>query len=281
MKKILITGKTSYVGTNVGAYLSSQGLKVDYISLRDDNWRTLDLSIYDVIYHVAGLAHVPYSIKNALMYKQVNTDLTIDLAIKAKKAGIPHFIFMSSIMVYGDRISKITRNTQPSPSNSYGQSKLDAENGLLELQSNDFNVSIIRAPMIYGAHSKGNFLKLRNLALKTPVFPKIMNQRSMLYIDNLSMFIEYVINEPLKDTYTPHNREDSKTFQLVQWIREAHDKKTPLTRLFNPMIHVLMMFFSPFKKLFGSLYYDFDDDVLTKFISLKESIVLIEGLHEK
>ena len=280
IKKILITGKNSYVGSKVGQYLSEHGFHVDYLSLRDQTWKNHDFSGYEYIFHVAGIAHVPHSKKNDTLYHQVNTKLTKELALKAKEVGVNQFIFMSSIMVYGDKATRITQDTLPNPTNSYGLSKLNAEKELFKLKSPDFNVSIIRAPMIYGLESKGNYPRLRKLALKIPIFPKINNQRSMLYIDNLSMFVEHIINNSYKDVYMPHNQKHSNTPQLVEWIRAAHEKRTILTRVTNPLIYLLKYFMMPLEKLFRSFYYDFDDDVLESFMSLKESVEWIEKSNE-
>src|SRR5699024_6867974 len=123
------------------------------------------------------------------LYYQVNRDLTIEVAQKAKHEKVKQFIFMSSIIVYGDSKAEkvvIDRHTKPNPSNFYGQSKLEAEQRILPLDSKDFKIVIVRPPMIYGKHSKGNYPKLAKAAQKLPLFPNIDNERSMLHIDNLS-----------------------------------------------------------------------------------------------
>src|SRR5699024_450683 len=91
--------------------------------------------------------------------------------------------------VYGLEEGVIDDNTPLNPTTHYGKSKLQAEEKINELNNNSFKVAIVRPPMIYGKGCKGNYQRLRRLALITPVFPYIDNKRSMIYIDNLRAFI--------------------------------------------------------------------------------------------
>ena len=133
MKKILVTGKGSYIGTNFVQELSQYPDKyqVDELDMMDGSWKEYDFSNYDVIYHVAGLAHSTPDESQRELYYRVNTDLTYEVAVKAKKAGVKQFIFMSSIIVYGSgKIGEnrmIKRDTPLTPDNFYGDSKKQAE----------------------------------------------------------------------------------------------------------------------------------------------------------
>src|SRR5690625_3161989 len=165
MKHILITGVNSYVGNSLADWLAKwpQKYHVEKISLRDTLWKERDFSSYDVVVHVAGIAHVSTDPKMEETYYRVNRDLTIEVAKKAKTDGVKQFIFLSSIIVYGDRPSKngvIDENTIPKPSNFYGKSKLEAEKGIQPLNDPTFKVVNIRPPMIYGKNSKGNYPRL-------------------------------------------------------------------------------------------------------------------------
>jgi UDP-glucose 4-epimerase len=198
MKKILITGANSYIGTSLEKWLERypDRYSIDTVDMRSDEWKEKDFSKHDVVFHVAGIAHVSSDPKMEDLYYKVNRDLTIETAKKAKIEGVKQFIFMSSIIVYGDssninRKKVIDKNTVPLPSNFYGNSKLQAEDGIRPLESDDFKVVILRPPMIYGKGSKGNYPKLAKMAQKLPVFPDIDNKRSMLHVDNLCEFISY------------------------------------------------------------------------------------------
>jgi len=160
MKRILITGMNCYIGNSFESYLKKwpEAFRIDKITLRNDSWKKRNFSDYDVVFHVAGIAHSDsgeISPEKAKLYYKVNTDLTIEIAKKAKSEGVKQFVFMSSAIVYGDsspvgRSKIITRETPVSPSNSYGDSKVQAEKGILQLENENFKVVIIRSPMIYG-----------------------------------------------------------------------------------------------------------------------------------
>ena len=104
MKNILITGKNSYIGTSLESWLMREPdkYKVDTVDMKDGSWKEMDFSQYDVVFHVAGIAHVSSDPKMEDLYYKVNRDLTIETAEKAKAEGVKQFIFMSSIIVYGD-----------------------------------------------------------------------------------------------------------------------------------------------------------------------------------
>jgi nucleoside-diphosphate-sugar epimerase len=261
MKKILITGKNSYVGKSLESWLGNyhDGYAIDMISLRDDSWKENDFSAYDVVFHVAGIAHVSSDPKMEDLYYKVNRELTIEAAKKAKAEGVKQFIFMSSIIVYGDSSSEervIDKNTTPTPSNFYGNSKLQAEEGIKLLDSEDFKVVIIRPPMIYGKGSKGNYPKLAKLSKILPVFPDIKNERSMLHIDNLCEFIKLMIDNEEFGFFFPQNNEFVQTSNMVKLIAEVHGKKVCLTKIFNPLVRLIGMKLGIVNKLFGNLVYE-------------------------
>jgi UDP-glucose 4-epimerase len=266
MKKILITGANSYIGTSFGKYLSRwpEKYKVETIDMVDGSWREKSFKGYDVVYHVAGIAHSDsgkISPEKEKKYRAVNTDLTIETAKKAKADGVKQFIFMSSAIVYGDSapIGKekvINRETKPSPANCYGDSKLQAEIGLKELEDGEFKVVVLRPPMIYGKGSKGNFPVLEKFATKTPIFPKVKNSRSMLYIGNLVEFVRLMIENEEEGTFFPQNAEYSNTSEVVKMIAEANGKKIVLISGFGWALRFLGLFIGLVDKAFGNLVYD-------------------------
>ena len=260
MKKILITGKNSYIGTSVENWLGKEPSKyiVDTVDMIDGSWKEKNFSGYDVVFHVSGIAHVSSDPRMEELYYKVNRDLAIETAKKAKAEGVKRFIFMSSIIVYGDSSSSkrfIDRNTVPTPSSFYGNSKLQAEGGIKHLESDTFKIVVLRPPMIYGKGSKGNYPRLANLAKKTPVFPDIDNERSMLHIDNLCEFIKVMIDQEETGVFFPQNAEYVKTSELVKAIAEVHGRKIRMTGLFNPVIR-LIFGIGAVSKVFGNLVYE-------------------------
>lgn len=261
MKKILVTGTNSYIGNSLSSWLARypDDYCIDTISLRGGFWKTKTFSDYDVVFHVAGIAHVSSDPNMEEEYYKVNRDLTIETAEKAKRDGVKQFIFMSSIIVYGDSSSEasvIDRNTEPNPSNFYGDSKLQAEKGILPLDDDNFKVAVIRPPMIYGKNSKGNYPKLSKAAQKLPFFPDVDNQRSMLHIDNLCEFIRLIIIYKENGCFFPQNSEYVKTSEMVKLIAEKHGKKIRLTKFFNPILKVMNKRVETIDKVFGNLTYE-------------------------
>lgn len=289
MKKILITGANSYIGTSFEKYMSQwpEKYQVDTVDMIDGTWREKVFSGYDCVYHVAGIAHSDsgkISPEKAKLYYAVNTDLTVETAKKAKADGVKQFIFMSSAIVYGEsapigKSKMITRDTPVSPANSYGDSKVQAENGVLPLNDDTFKVVILRPPMIYGPGSKGNYPVLSKLAQKLPVFPAVDNQRSMLYIENLMEFVRLMVENEEQGIFWPQNAEYSNTTELVRLIAQAHGKKITVIPGFTWALKLMSGVTGLVNKAFGSLSYDKE---LSEYpahyclATLKESIEVTE-----
>ena len=222
MKRVLITGANSYVGTNVEKWLlkTPEIFSVDTVDTMDGKWKKADFSKYDVVFHVAGIAHVNAKKSMESLYYKVNRDLTIEIASYAKEKGVKQFIFMSSMIVFHEskslKTEVLTKETRPNPNGFYGNSKLEAEKGLNALSCDTFKVVNLRPPMIYGPGSKGNFIRLAKLATKTPVFPEFHNKRSMLYIDNLGEFVKQIILKEMSGTFYPQNKELADTVEIVE-----------------------------------------------------------------
>jgi nucleoside-diphosphate-sugar epimerase len=284
MKKVLITGKDSYIGISLEQWLMKEpdDYQVDTVDMKDESWKEKDFSEYDIVFHVAGIAHVSSDPKMEALYYKVNRDLTIETAKKAKEEGVKQFIFMSSIIVYGDSSSNkriINRDTIPTPSNFYGNSKLQAEEGIKWLDSDSFRIVVLRPPMIYGKDSKGNYPVLAKFAKKIPMFPNIDNERSMLHIDNLCEFIKVMIDYEESGLYFPQNKDYVKTSEMVKLIAAVHHKKIKLTKIFNPVLR-LAFGVGIVKKVFGNLVYEQSmsayDKANYQVRSFKESIELTE-----
>ena len=231
--------------------------EVKSISTYDDIWRNEDFCNYDIVFHVAGIAHIKSKKITKEIYYKVNYKLTEEIACKAKESGVKQFIFMSSMSVYGISSGMIDKNTTTNPKTYYGWSKLLAEQKLLSLQDNSFNISIVRAPMIYGRGCKGNYKLLSNIASKLPLFPDINNSRSMIYIDNLSSFIKKIIDNNMYGIFFPQNQEYICTSKMVYEIAKNHGKNIRLTKVFNPLLSVLP--FGIIDKVFGDLKYEKKD----------------------
>lgn len=241
-KKVLVTGAGSYIGENFCEYASEHypALQIDVIDMLDGSWREKNFSMYDIVYHVAGIAHADVgNVDEATKakYYTINTDLAVEVCEKAKVEGVKEFVFMSSMIVYGDsapygETKMIHEYTVPVTANFYGDSKLQADVAVRSLADDSFKVIVLRSPMIYGKGSKGNYSILAKFAKKMPIFPSVDNQRSMLYIENLCEFLCQVmlVKEFKKNAIVliPQNAEWTKTSEMVKEIAEVSGKKVIL-----------------------------------------------------
>lgn len=303
-KKVLITGANSYIGESFQVFAEEnyeKNFEIDTLDMLDPEWRKKDFSAYDIVYHVAGIAHadvgnVSEEVKQK--YYAVNTDLSIEVARKAKEEGVKEFIFMSSMIVYGDsapygKRKIIDKNTVPHPANFYGDSKLQADVGVRELADANFKVIVLRPPMIYGKGSKGNYPILAKLAKKLPIFPEVTNERSMLHIDNLCeflcqiMLIKEITNESV--VLIPQNVEWTKTSDMVHEIAKVSGKKIISLKMLAPAVWIGGKI--PGKigelvnKAFGNNAYSQDmseyEGIDYRMVDLKESVEKTEGNIQK
>ncbi|MCG1021398.1 NAD-dependent epimerase/dehydratase family protein [Sutcliffiella horikoshii] len=288
MKKVLVTGVNSYIGTSFTKWVSQYPEKylVESISLRDEQWKEQSFKGYDVVFHTAAIVHIK---KNETdQYYKVNRDLTIELAKKAKKEGVKQFIFLSTMGVYGTETGHITINTIPVPKTPYAKSKFEAEQLLEKLGDHNFHIAILRPPIVYGRNCPGNYGRLATLALKAPFFPNINNERSMIYIENLSEFIRLLIVHEASGLYFPQNKNYVNTTELVKTIAEAHGKTLNVTSILNWAVSIGLKQSETFRKVFGSFVYDKEmagspgtlmnsQSIDYETISFKDTIIRTEG----
>lgn len=286
MKRILITGAGSYIGTKVQHWLeqSPDMFEVEAIDTIDNHWKQADFSKYDVVYNVAGIAHVKAAKGEGPLYYAINKDMVIEIAKAAKAAGVKQFIHMSSMIVYKEvktlEGKQIHKDTKPAPNGFYGDSKLQGELGIQALADDSFKVCIMRPPMIYGPGCRGNFPRLVWLATKTPIFPAWHNKRSMLYIDNLCEFVKQLIINEVDGIVYPQNAEYADTVEIIRYYAKANGKNVWITKLFNPLIWMLGDHVRALGKMFSNSTYDME---MSKYpfdyhvVSLKDSFKGIEA----
>ena len=295
MKRVLITGANSYIGMSFEKYVAdhyASELIVDTVDMIGGSWRQNDFSSYDIVYHVAGIAHADVgkvSDEVKAKYYAINTDLAIETCKKAKAEGVKQFVFMSSSIVYGDsapygKTKRITKDTEPTPANFYGDSKWQADKGVRELSDDSYTVTVLRPPMIYGKGSKGNYPTLAKMAKKLPVFPNVQNERSMLYIENLCEFLCQVMIRGEGGIFWPQNAEYTKTSDMVKMIAEASGHKIHVSKGWNWVIGLARIIPGKPKglanKAFGNMSYDQRMSIYNfsyQIINLKDSIKKTEG----
>ena len=261
MKKILITGANSYIGDSVKAYLLQWPQEYDVIVKDTIGWEVNESDFYgiDVVFNVAGIAHIKETDENRHLYYEINRDLVIRIAETAKRAGVKQFVALSTMSVYGLTVGHITKKTSVNPTSAYGISKEEADSVIAKMTDKDFKFACLRPPMVYGKGCKGNYQRLRLFALRFPFFPNYSNQRSMIYIGNLCAFVKEVIDQEKDGLFFPQNSDYVETSKMVKLIAENNNRHIRLVRVFNWGIKILPV--NVIRKVFGDLTYEKVDTI--------------------
>jgi UDP-glucose 4-epimerase len=260
--KILITGKSSYIGNSFFDWAKEHEplFEVSRISLRNNELNNISFKGYDVVFHVAGIAHINSNKKLIPEYYRVNRDLAIDSAIKAKNEGVKQFIFTSSIAIYGRDYEinalKPIKEDEPRPINAYGQSKFDADLAIQKLNDVHFNTVILRIPLVYGLNAKGNLLKLMKLAILNPFYPKIENIRSVLNINNLNLLLSKIIHYNKAGVYYPQDSEYFNTNNFIKLVRTKLGKNVFFFNFLNFIFNSLACISEIPTKIYGNKFYN-------------------------
>jgi len=274
MKRILISGLNGYIGTSFEKWMLNHHANeyvIEKIDLKNEDWKLVDLSVYECIVHLASIVHSSNTPDNK--YFEVNSKLTVDFATKAKKSGVKQFIFFSSLSVYAKEDRYINKYTSPLPYNAYGKSKLEAELNIVPLENDDFKIAIIRPPMVYGPNCPGNFKKLVKLFEVLPVFINVKNKRSMIYIDNLCALLFQTIKNKNRGILLPQNREYVQTTSIYSELKLNQNKKVFLLPFKFP--EFLFYNVGILNKVFGDLIIDQSISMKyleDKYIDFEESI---------
>ena len=275
--KLLITGSSGFVGSYfIYKYKKKHDIKT--FSFRKDDINTLDWKEIDVVFHLSALVHQMGG-ASAEEYEKVNITQTLQLARKAKENGVNHFVFMSTVKVYGEETNSVyTENTICNPEDEYGKSKLKAELELLKLENEDFKVSILRTPIIYGYRVKANIKALISLINKIPILPfgKIENKRSMVYIGNICHLVDELVIQQKAGIFLASDDEPLSTTKLCELISKNLNKKIYLVKI--PFFKSLLKLLKPsfHKRLYGSL--EVDNTITREKLNLKNPYNVEEGI---
>lgn len=251
---ILLTGANGFVGNYfINKYKDKYEIKT--FSFLNDDLNSIELDNVNAIIHLSALVHQMGGASEK-EYERVNVVQTIELAKRAKESNVKHFVFMSTVKVYGEETdNKYTENTICNPEDAYGKSKRKAELELLKLEHDYFNVSIIRTPIVYGYGVKANIKNLINLVKKIPVLPfgNIENKRSMVYIGNLCHLVDEVIMQQKNGIFLAADDESLSTSRLIELIAKNLYKNVYLIKVpfFESLLKIIKSSFH--SRLYGSL----------------------------
>jgi nucleoside-diphosphate-sugar epimerase len=257
--RIIVSGPNGFIGQRL-LENSVSNYNIIPISLRNTPINKIEFYNTHSIIHLAGLAHQMQK-TNAKRYFDANYELTKELALAAKLAGVPHFVFISTIKVYGET-SKSTLDEQSfcNPINDpYGQSKLEAEKFLQSIEDENFQVAIVRPPLVYGPGVKGNLARLMKLVDSWYPLPfgGIETRRSMVFVDNLIELINCIVENKASGVYLAGDKEPMTTSFLIREIRKNLGRNPNLFQ-FHGFLKSLLFKLKPemANRLFSSLELD-------------------------
>lgn len=277
MSKILITGASGYLGSSFIDFFHDK-YKFIQFSLQKESIESIDFHNVNVVLHCAALVHqkIEYTYEK---YYEINVEYPVSLAKKAKASGVKQFVFISSIAVYGEDKQLVSGNTECNPVTFYGKSKLEAEKQLQALEDENFIVSIIRPPMVYGKNAPGNIASLVNLVKKVPILPlgKINNRRSFIYIGNLCNLIDVVIDKRISGIFLASDDKAISTTKLIELIAKELNKKVYLVRV--PFFETLLKVVKPsfHKRLYGCL--EVDNSRTKEILDFKNIYTVEDGIR--
>lgn len=259
-RSILIIGKNSYIGDCIDRWLSSKGYIVRQLDTLTDEWKDFNYSGFDAIVHVAGIVHQPQCVDWNL-YKRVNAEMPLEIARRAKLAGVKHYVFFSTMGVYGKEKELkpvlIDEKTPLQPKGMYGKSKLMAEQSLKRLEDGFFNVTVVRPPSVYGKGCRGNYISgFTSIVKRLPIIPTAYQniKQSMLYIDNLCELVFQIIDKNLYGVFCPQDDISVNANDIMMAIGQGLGKPIRQSRVLGAVVHLLS--FSPLvKKAYGGIEY--------------------------
>ena len=283
--RIIITGLNSYIGNSLQSYIQKidSESQISQLDVVGEQWKEFDFSGYDAVVHVAAIVHRKEPISSE-EYNRVNAELTTQIAEKAKAQGVKQFVFLSSMAVYGmekslrKKKSVISHEAVLAPCSLYGQSKYLAEQKIAELEDENFLVTIVRPPNVYGPGCKGGYITTyAKIVRKLPAIPKAFTsvKQSVLYIDNLCHFIYLLILGQKRGIYTPHDSENVSAVEIMQYISESLELKKKTSAFLGLFIY-LTSSLPLVRKGYGGIAYGEEDSHREEFdyqiVSTKEGM---------
>mgnify|MGYP001206170270 FL=1 len=280
MKRILLTGASGFVGS----YFFKNYKKTYHIkkfSFLNDNFNDLELNSIETIVHCSALVHQMKEAKKEHYY-DINVNQTIELAKKAKDSGVKHFIFLSTVKVYGEECKfPYFEDSPTNPKDHYSASKLEAEMLLSKLETDNFKTSVVRSPLIYGNGVKANFFNLISLVKKTPILPfkDTKNKRSIVFVGNICFVLHKIISLEKQGVFIAKDNESLSTSELILMIGESLNKKIFLIKI--PFFEKLLKNFLPsfYDRLYGSLFFNNEASMRQLHIE-KNKFSTYDGLKE-
>ena len=252
--KILITGVHGFVGSNLVEALKGNNIiyGLDIVAPLKDGvkstfpWDYLDkegeMPLVDAIIHLAGKAHDTKNQAEAEVYFKVNRDLTIKIFdYFCAHKEIKKFVFFSTAKAAAEKVEGIlTEDVVPTPVGPYGESKIAAEEYILNTMKNrpdefkDRGIYIFRPCMIHGPGNKGNLNLLYNVVRKGIPWPlgAFENRRTFTSVENICFAVNGVLTKDVESgIYNMGDDEALSTNELIEEICKSLGKKAHIWKL--------------------------------------------------
>ncbi|OQW58782.1 MAG: hypothetical protein A4S14_07090 [Proteobacteria bacterium SG_bin9] len=262
MKRVLVTGATGFVGSALAARLSqADGFApvavtrrpfafpdgVEAVQVRDLSELGPKLRGIDTVVHCAARVHVmrEEAANPLAAFRKDNVETPLRLAEDAARAGVRRFVFLSSVKANGEETfdAPLTELTQPRPETPYGQSKLEAEDGLRAIAGRtSLEIVSLRPPLVYAGHAGGNFARLLRWLCRGLPLPlgSVDNKRSYIALDNLVDVLVRAIDHPkaANEVFLVSDGDDLSTPEMLRAIVEGMDKEAALLPFPVPLIRL-------------------------------------------
>lgn len=269
MQRIVITGKNSYIGNHIQEWIQrkDESYKILQVDVQNSDWKKFRFMPNDIVIHTAGIVHRP-DVKDWSLYEKVNVELPVEVAEKAKKANAVHFVFLSSMAIYGvkKQLKKnvITQDTSINPVSLYGRSKYLAESRIRKLESENFLITIVRPPNVYGYNCKGGYISgFTSIVKKMPAIPYAFDEvkQSVIYIDNLTECIYQIIKNKKSGIFMPQDDKSVSAVELMEQIAAGINR--PLKRsIILGIIPKILNKLSIVNKAYGGIEYSSELSVM-------------------
>ncbi len=225
MPVALVTGASGFVGTHLVRALEQQGWQVHKVA-RHTALDQYELCRHDVVFHLAALAHAGAQNADEAMMMTVNAEQTLRRYEQACRAGVGHFVWLSSIKVVGDTSARpLTTDDPYAPGDSYARSKVRGEELLLAAVNDGQaarlpQLSIVRPPLVYGPGVSANFLSLWRAAMSPWPLPlgAAKAPRAWLGVDNLVSFLQARVATQVEMPATLWHVCDDEQTSVSEWI---------------------------------------------------------------
>lgn len=279
--KLLITGSSGFIGKSF--IKNSSEYLIKEVDLIKQNISDIDISGYTTVLHLAAIVHQLKGTPDEEYFK-INSNLAYDVAFRAKEQGVKHFVFMSTVKVYGESTllgESLNEFSECYPQDAYGKSKYKGEKMIQALEDENFKVAIIRSPLVYGSEVKANMLNLIRLIDKFPLLPlgSINNRRSMVYVGNLVELMNCIIHKKASGVFIAGDQNSLSTTWLVELISKHLNKNIVLFAL-PTIFRNFIKYFRPdfFSRLYGS--FEIDNSSSNKALGFTPPFSADEGISE-